>query len=100
MGLNSVLEKAVLSLSEENSVVSWAIYKEENGHISLKIRFKPLSEAAKCDSEEIHYRKTPHSKCSGTVNVLTHGVNNNKSEMVFLMLTANRWAKHPGCRRR
>ena len=36
MGLNKVLEMTLASLSDENIVLSWSVFQEKNGQISVK----------------------------------------------------------------
>ena len=57
MGLSDILGNVMSSLSQDNKLVSWSIYQEKDGHISLKVRFVPVDDSAKRDSEEIHYKK-------------------------------------------
>jgi hypothetical protein len=54
MGMSHVLGNGVSALSEENDLVSWTVYHEENGLISLRIRYKPAN-GVEC--EDIHYKK-------------------------------------------
>ena len=39
MDMHKLLEKVIESLSSVNSLSSWTVYKENNGYISLKIRY-------------------------------------------------------------
>ena len=39
MDMHKLLEKVIESLSSENSLSSWTVYQENNGYISLKIRY-------------------------------------------------------------
>ena len=58
MGLNGILANALESLSMDNNLVSWNIFNEKSGHISVKIRFRSVSDSFSHD-EETHYRKKP-----------------------------------------
>ena len=56
MGLNDLLRKTLVTLSEDNSLLSWSIFHEKSGQISVKIRFEPMQEERNRDPD-IHYRK-------------------------------------------
>ena len=58
MGLNGILANALESLSMDNNLVSWSIFNEKSGHISVKIRFRSVSDSFSHDVET-HYRKKP-----------------------------------------
>ena len=45
MGLNDVLNTLV-SLAEDNVLSSWSVFQEQNGQISVKIRFEATKESA------------------------------------------------------
>ena len=62
MGLNKVLEITLASLSEENDLLSWSVFQEKSGQISVKIRFVGANDAVNYSSRglELYYhRKTP-----------------------------------------
>ena len=44
------------SISEENTLVSWSIWHDKNGDISVRIRYKAAEETSNRD-EQVHYRK-------------------------------------------
>ena len=58
MGLCDVLGNVMTTLAEENSLLSWTVYYEKNGQISLKVRYQSSQKSANRDQEDVHYRKT------------------------------------------
>ena len=56
MGLHNILDNALSSISEENTLVSWSIWHDKNGDISVRIRYKAAEETSNRD-EQVHYRK-------------------------------------------
>ena len=56
MGLHNILDSALSSISEENTLVSWSICHDKNGDISVRIRYKAAKETSNHD-EQVHYRK-------------------------------------------
>ena len=57
MGLCDVLGNVVSSLSEDNLLLSWTVYYEKNGQISLKVRFQADKNAVSRDHEDVHYKR-------------------------------------------
>jgi len=57
MGLCDVLGNVITTLSQDNTLLSWSVYHEKNGQISVKIRFEPVDESPKRDKEDIHYKR-------------------------------------------
>ena len=57
MGLCDVLGNVVSSLSEDNLLLSWTVYYEQNGQISLKVRFQADKNAVSRDHEDVHYKR-------------------------------------------
>jgi hypothetical protein len=58
MGLNELLGNTLSSVSEDNILLSWSIFHEKDGHISMKIRFEPKGDAVKREAET-HYKRKP-----------------------------------------
>ena len=57
MGLCDVLGNVMATLAEENYLLSWTVYYETNGQISLKVRYQSSQKSANRDQEDVHYRK-------------------------------------------
>ena len=57
MGLCDVLGNVMTTLAEENSLLSWTVYYEKNGQISLKVRYQSSQKSVNRDQEDVHYKK-------------------------------------------
>ena len=59
MGLNKVLEMTLASLSDENMLLSWSVFQEKSGQISVKIRFEAANDAVNHRDDSHYHRKKP-----------------------------------------
>ena len=57
LGLCDVLGNVVSSVSKDNLLLSWTVYYEKNGHISLQLIFQAGKNAVSRDPEDIHYKR-------------------------------------------
>ena len=56
MAVHKLLENVLASLSTDHTLSSWTIFKENNGFVSLKIRYKEGTGALNCVTED-HFRR-------------------------------------------
>ena len=56
MAVHKLLENVLASLSNDNALSSWTIFKDNNGYISLKIRYKEGTNVQNCVTED-HFRR-------------------------------------------
>ena len=56
MDMHKLLEKVIVSLSSENVLSSWSVFKENNGCISLKIRYTEGSYETN-DNSNSHFKR-------------------------------------------
>ena len=59
MGLNKALEMTLASLSDENTLLSWSVFQEKSGQISVKIRFEAANDAVNHRDDSHYHRKRP-----------------------------------------
>ena len=59
MGLSKVLEMTLASLSDENDLISWSVFQEKSGQISVRIRFEAANDAVNHSADAYYHRKTP-----------------------------------------
>ena len=59
MRLNKVLEMTLASLSDENMLLSWSVFQEQSGQISVKIRFEAANDAVNHRDDSHYHRKKP-----------------------------------------
>ena len=59
MAIHNLLENTLASLSADNNLASWTIYQENNGYITLKIRYNEKSGASSRDGDGHYRRKSP-----------------------------------------
>ena len=57
MGLNKVLEMTLASLSDENMLLSWSVFQEKSGQISVKILFEAANDAVNHIDDAHYHRK-------------------------------------------
>ena len=60
MGLNKILENMLTKFGEEYSLRSWSIFDEENGCVSVRIKFDANRSSVK--REAIGYKRKPQSQ--------------------------------------
>lgn len=58
MGLHDLLGNTLSSLSEDKMLLSWSVFPEKDGHISVKIRFGPTDDSVNRDTEA-HFKRKP-----------------------------------------
>ena len=61
-GLNKVLVDTLTTLSEEHMLRSWSIYHEQNGCISLKIKFDNIGDSV--NRESMTYKRKTASQAA------------------------------------
>ena len=59
MRINKVLEMTLASLSDENMLLSWSVFQEKSGQISVKIRFEAANDAVNHRDNSHYHRKKP-----------------------------------------
>ena len=62
MGLNKVLVDTLTTFSEEHMLRSWSIYHEQNGCISLKIKFDNIGDSV--NRESMPYKRKTASQAA------------------------------------